>query len=65
MKRLTAEQLADAIDFATGTREKYAGLPLGTRAIQLPDSEVKIPQCPPLQLVTPLVSRSSQCASMA
>jgi hypothetical protein len=28
-------------DFATGTREKYAGLPLGTRAIQLPDSEVK------------------------
>ena len=41
VKRLTAEQLADAIDFATGTREKYAGLPLGTRAIQLPDSEVK------------------------
>ncbi|HEY3788695.1 MAG TPA: DUF1549 and DUF1553 domain-containing protein, partial [Urbifossiella sp.] len=40
VKRLTAEQLADAIDFATGTREKYAGLPLGTRAIQLPDSEV-------------------------
>src|SRR5262249_62156793 len=35
-KRLTAEQLADAIDFATGTREKYVGLPLGTRAIQLP-----------------------------
>jgi hypothetical protein len=41
LKRLTAEQLADAIDFATGTREKYAGLPLGTRAIQLPDAEVK------------------------
>jgi hypothetical protein len=41
VKRLTAEQLADAVDFATGTREKYAGLPLGTRAIQLPDSEVK------------------------
>ena len=40
-KRLTAEQLADAIDSATGTREKYAGLPLGTRAIQLPDAEVK------------------------
>ncbi|MFO0806360.1 MAG: DUF1553 domain-containing protein [Gemmataceae bacterium] len=40
VKRLTAEQLADAIDFVTGTREKYAGLPLGTRAIQLPDSEV-------------------------
>lgn len=41
VKRLTAEQLADAIDFATGTREKYTGLPAGTRAIQLPDSEVK------------------------
>jgi hypothetical protein len=41
VKRLTAEQLADAVDFVTGTREKYAGLPLGTRAIQLPDSEVK------------------------
>src|SRR6185312_2159016 len=41
VKRLTAEQLADAVDFATGTREKYQGLPLGTRAVQLPDSEVK------------------------
>ena len=38
-ERLTAEQLADALDFATGTREKYPGLPLGTRAIQLPDTE--------------------------
>ena len=38
---MTAEQIADAVDFATGTREKYTGLPLGTRAIQLPDSEVK------------------------
>jgi hypothetical protein len=40
-KRLTAEQFADAIDFATGTREKYQGLPLGTRAIQLPDTKVR------------------------
>jgi hypothetical protein len=40
-KRLTAEQLADAIDFATGTVEKYPGLPLGTRAIQLPDTRVR------------------------
>src|SRR5262249_41109804 len=39
-RRLTAEQLADALDFATGTREKYQGLPLGTRAIQLPDTRV-------------------------
>jgi hypothetical protein len=36
-KRLTAEQVADAVDAATGTRQKYAGLPLGVRAIQLPD----------------------------
>jgi hypothetical protein len=41
VRRLTAEQFADAIDFATGTREKYAGLPLGTRAIQLPDTRIK------------------------
>jgi hypothetical protein len=40
VRRLTAEQLADAVDFATGTREKYRGLPLGTRAIQLPDTRV-------------------------
>jgi hypothetical protein len=40
-KRLTAEQLADALDFATGTREKYVGLPPGTRAIQLPDTRVR------------------------
>ncbi len=40
VRRLTAEQIADALDFATGTRQKYAGLPLGTRAIQLPDSKV-------------------------
>jgi hypothetical protein len=41
VKRLTAEQLADAFDFATGTREKYPGLPPGTRAIQLPDPKVR------------------------
>jgi len=41
VRRLSAEQMADALDFATGTREKYAGLPLGTRAIQLPDAGVK------------------------
>ncbi len=41
IKRLTAEQIADAIDLVTGTREKYAGLPLGTRAIQLPDTKVR------------------------
>jgi hypothetical protein len=41
IRRLTAEQMADAIAFATDTVEKYPGLPLGTRAIQLPDSGVK------------------------
>jgi hypothetical protein len=41
VKRLTAEQMADAVDFATGTQEKYPGLPLGTRAIQLPDTAVR------------------------
>jgi hypothetical protein len=40
-KRLSAEQLADAVDFATGTQEKYQGVPLGTRAIQLPDTKVR------------------------
>ncbi|HEX4591698.1 MAG TPA: DUF1549 and DUF1553 domain-containing protein, partial [Gemmataceae bacterium] len=39
-RRLTAEQLADAVDFAAGTRQKYTGLPAGTRAIQLPDPRV-------------------------
>jgi hypothetical protein len=41
VRRLTAEQLADAIDFATGVQTKYPGLPLGTRAIALPDAEAK------------------------
>jgi len=41
VRRLNAEQLADALDFATGTREKYTGLPPGTRAIQLPDPAVR------------------------
>ncbi|HWB00797.1 MAG TPA: DUF1549 and DUF1553 domain-containing protein [Pirellulales bacterium] len=37
IKRLGAEVLLDAIDYACGTREKFAGVPLGTRAIELPD----------------------------
>ncbi len=39
-KRLTAEQLADAIDAATGMHESYVGMPPGTRAAQLPDTRV-------------------------
>lgn len=41
VKRLLAEQLADALDTVTGTQEKYVGLPQGTRAIQLPDTKVR------------------------
>jgi hypothetical protein len=39
-KRLSAETLLDAIGNVTGTQEKFAGLPLGTRAIDLPDESV-------------------------
>jgi hypothetical protein len=38
VKRLTAEQLLDAIDLATGTIEKFPRIPAGTRAISLPDT---------------------------
>lgn len=36
-KRLPAEVLLDAIDQVCGTRERFTGVPLGTRAIELPD----------------------------
>jgi hypothetical protein len=39
-KLLTAEQLLDAICKATEIPEKFPGLPAGTRATQLPDTEV-------------------------
>jgi hypothetical protein len=42
-KLLTAEQLLDAICTATEVPEKFAGLPLGTRAVQLPDGDVAHP----------------------
>jgi hypothetical protein len=38
IKRLTAEQLLDAINAATGRPEKFKGQPLGVRAISLPDT---------------------------
>lgn len=38
VKRIAAEPLLDAIDYATGVPTKYPNLPLGTRAIELPDS---------------------------
>ena len=38
---LSAEQLLDAICTATQAPEKYADMPLGTRATQLPDGEIQ------------------------
>jgi hypothetical protein len=42
-KLLTAEQLFDALCQVTEVPEKFAGMPLGTRAVQLPDGEVNHP----------------------
>lgn len=39
VKRLAAEPLLDAIDLVTGAQTKFKSLPLGTRAIELPDAE--------------------------
>ncbi|QDU31919.1 Bacterial Ig-like domain (group 2) [Anatilimnocola aggregata] len=39
VKRLTAEPLVDALDRVTLVQTKYKNLPLGTRAIELPDAE--------------------------
>jgi hypothetical protein len=38
VKRLAAEPLLDAVDAATGVRTKFEKVPLGTRAIELPDA---------------------------
>ncbi len=40
IKRLPAEVMLDTINMATGTTEKFGGLPNGFRAIQLPDPRV-------------------------
>jgi hypothetical protein len=42
-KLMTAEQLLDSLCDVTAVPEKFAGLPAGTRAIQLPDGEVNHP----------------------
>jgi hypothetical protein len=42
-KLLPAEPLLDAICDVTGVPEKFAGLPAGTRAVQLPDGEMNHP----------------------
>ncbi|MBL9095049.1 MAG: DUF1553 domain-containing protein [Planctomycetaceae bacterium] len=38
VKRIGAEALLDAIDAVTGSQTKFKNMPLGTRAIELPDS---------------------------
>src|SRR5262249_6309704 len=42
-KLLPAEPLLDAICQATEVAEKFPGMPLGTRAVQLPDGDVNHP----------------------
>lgn len=42
-KRLTAEMLYDAIHRVTGSAPAIPGVPAGTRAAQLPDAGVKLP----------------------
>ena len=39
-RRLGAEQLLDAVAAATGVRPKFAGMPAGMRAVQIPDGIV-------------------------
>ncbi len=39
VKRLSAEALLDAIDRAASTQTKFKNLPLGTKAIELPDAQ--------------------------
>ena len=41
-RRLSAEQLADAISAATGSPFNFAGVPEGFRAVQLPDPHVSM-----------------------
>ena len=43
IRLLQAEQLLDAISAAAGANVKYAGFPLGTSAVALPDGEYKHP----------------------
>ena len=43
VKRISAEPLLDAIDYATGSPTKYPNLPLGTRATELPDANYQNP----------------------
>ena len=39
-RRLTAEQMLDAVSIATGSQPNFSGVPEGFRAVQLPDSSL-------------------------
>ena len=41
VRRMTAEQMLDALSQVTGKSEDFPGMPAGYRAIQLPDTHVK------------------------
>ncbi len=41
VRRMTAEQLLDALNQVTGKPEEFPGMPPGYRAVQLPDTHVK------------------------
>lgn len=40
-RRLSAEQMVDALSLATGSKVKLAGVPMGMRAVQIPDGMVQ------------------------
>src|SRR5262249_31352670 len=40
-RRLTAEQLYDAVHVATGVRPNFNGMPTGMRAVEVPDGNVE------------------------
>ena len=40
LRRLSAEQLSDAVSVCTGTGSKFAGMPAGMRASEVPDGSV-------------------------
>lgn len=40
---LSAEQLLDAVSDVTGVPERFAGMPIGVRAVQLPDGDAQHP----------------------
>ncbi|MFP6900628.1 MAG: DUF1549 domain-containing protein, partial [Opitutales bacterium] len=42
-RRLPAETLLDAVYAVTGSKSKFPGVPVGTRAVSLPDSGIKLP----------------------